>query len=82
MVVKIKQYFEKTRHIKNNDKSKKYIVRGQRNAKYHERILSNKKKSYIFVSFLEDWNRYRAENFNVHYYFHKLFNDISHNVLA
>ena len=45
MVVKLKESFEKTRHIKNNDKSKKYILRGQRNARYHERVLSNKKKS-------------------------------------
>ena len=46
MVVKVKEFFEKTRHVKNDDKSKKYIQRGQRNARYHERILSNKKKSY------------------------------------
>ena len=46
MVVKIKKSFEKTRHLKNNDKSKKYILRGQRNARDHEKILSNKKKSY------------------------------------
>ena len=45
MVVKVKQFFEKTRHIKNNDKSKKYILRGQRNTKYHEKTISNKKKS-------------------------------------
>ena len=38
MVVKIKQSFEKTRNIKNNDKSKKYILRGQRNAIYQEKI--------------------------------------------
>ena len=48
MVVKIKESFEKTRHVKNNDRSKKYILRGQRNARYHEKILSNKKKSYNF----------------------------------
>ena len=30
MVVKKKEIFEKTRHVKNNDKSKKYILRGQR----------------------------------------------------
>ena len=48
MVVKFKKYFEKTRHIKNNDKSKKYILRGQRNARYYDRVLSNKKKSYNF----------------------------------
>ena len=44
MVVKLKESFEKTRHIKNNDKSKKFVLRGQRNAIYHERILSNKRK--------------------------------------
>ena len=49
MVVKVKEFFEKTRHIKNNDKSKKFVLRGQRNTRYHERILSNKKKSYNFV---------------------------------
>ena len=54
MVVKVREYFEKTRQVKNNDISKKYILRGQRNAKYHEKILSNKKKSYNFVNFLED----------------------------
>ena len=43
MVVEEKEKFEKTRHVNNNDKSKKYILRGQRNARYHERVLSNKK---------------------------------------
>ena len=46
MVVKVKEYFEKTRHIKNNDKSEKHILRGQRNTRYHEKILSNKQKTY------------------------------------
>ena len=46
MVVKIKDYFDKTKHVKNNEKSKKYILRGLRNARYHEKILSNKRKSY------------------------------------
>ena len=54
MVVKVKDYFEKTRHVKNNDISKKYILKGHRNTKYHEKILSNKKKSNNFVNFLED----------------------------
>ena len=49
MVVKLKESFEKTRQVKNNEKSKKkYILRGQRNARYHKRILSNKKKSNNF----------------------------------
>ena len=46
MVVKVKEKFEKTRHVKNNDKNKKYILRGEANVSYHDRILSNKKKSY------------------------------------
>ena len=33
---------------------------------YHEKILSNKKKSSIVVNFFEDYNRYGTENFNVH----------------
>ena len=45
MVVKVKEKYEKTRHVKNNDKSRKYVLRGQRNARYHDRIVSNKKKS-------------------------------------
>ena len=48
MVIKVKESFEKTRYVKNNDETKLYILRGQRNARYHERILSNKKKSYKF----------------------------------
>ena len=48
MIVKVKEYFEKTRHIKNNDKSKKFVLRGQRNAIYYEKVLSNK-KNFIFL---------------------------------
>ena len=40
MTIKIKESFEKTRYIKNNEKSKKYVLRGQRHSRYHERILS------------------------------------------
>ena len=46
MVVKVKEKFEKTRHIKNNDKSKKCVLRGERNASYHEKVISNKTKLY------------------------------------
>ena len=45
MVVKVKESFEKTKQVKNNDKSKKYILRGERNTRYHEKILSNSEKS-------------------------------------
>ena len=37
---------EKSRHVKNTDKFKKYILRGQRNVRYHEKTLPNEKKSY------------------------------------
>ena len=46
MVVKVKEKFEKTRHVKNKDKSKNYILGEERNVRYHERIQSIKKKSY------------------------------------
>ena len=46
MVVKLKESFEKTRHVKKNDKSKKYLLRGERNVRYHERRLFNKNKSF------------------------------------
>ena len=48
MVVELKEKFEKTRYAKNNDKNKKYILRGERNARYHDRIPSIKKKSSIY----------------------------------
>ena len=52
MVVKIKESFEKTRQVKNIDKSKKYVLRGHRNTRYHDRILStkNKSKNFNFIS--------------------------------
>ena len=46
MVVKKKDNFEKTRHVRNNDKSTKYTLRGERNVRYHNRILFNTRKSY------------------------------------
>ena len=49
MVVKAKENFEKAGHVGNNDKSKKYILQGERNLRCHDRILSDKKKSYNFT---------------------------------
>ena len=43
MVVKVIEKFENTRHVENNDKSIKNILQGQKNARYHERNLSDKK---------------------------------------
>ena len=39
MVVKVKKHCEETRQVKNNDKSKKYILRGHRNARYYEKNI-------------------------------------------
>ena len=51
MVVKVKENFEKTRHVENNDKSEKYVLRGERKVRYHNRILSRKKSSnYVDIS--------------------------------
>ena len=36
----------------------------------------------VFVNFLEDYNRYKAENFSVNITFNDLSNDISHVVVA
>ena len=47
MVVKVKEKFEKTRHVNNNDKSKNNI-RGERYVRYQDRVLSNEKKSSIY----------------------------------
>ena len=48
MVVKVKESFEKTKHVKNKDKLKKYILRGHRNVRYYEKIL---KYNIILSSF-------------------------------
>ena len=53
MVVKLKESSEKTRHVKNNDKSRKYILRGQINVRYYEKRISNKTKSYNLTKFFQ-----------------------------
>ena len=53
MVIKSTETFEKTRQVKNIDKTRKYILRGQRNARYHEKILLNKKKSNNITLFYQ-----------------------------
>ena len=77
MVVKVKEYFKTTRHVKNNDKPKKYFLRGERNVRYFARILSKKRNliirhnfvickfNTVFVNFLEDYIRYKIEIFMV-----------------
>ena len=48
MVIKVRESYEKTRQVKNNDKSKKYILRGQRNARYQ--IKRNLIISFLFLT--------------------------------
>ena len=50
MVVELEENFGKTRQVKNKDRSKKNLLRGQRNTRYHDTILSNKKKSFNFTT--------------------------------
>ena len=50
MVVKVKEKFEKSTHVVKIDKSKKCVLCGERNARYHDEILSSKKKSYNFTT--------------------------------
>ena len=47
MVVKVKDKSEKTRQGKNNDRLKKFILRGERNVTCHDGVLW-KKKQHIF----------------------------------
>ena len=46
MFVKSKENFEKQDTSEITTNLKKYILRGQRNTRYHEKKLSNKKKPY------------------------------------
>ena len=52
----MKEYFEKTGQVKNNGKSKKFVLRGERNARYHEKILLNKNKFIFSFLFLNQHN--------------------------
>ena len=44
MVVKVREKYGKTIHVRNNDKSKKYNLRGGRNGKYYDRNLSKSRE--------------------------------------
>ena len=59
MVVKVKEKFEKTKRVK----SKTYILRGQRNVRYYERILRSFLKSTISFSFVSARTFDRAGTF-------------------
>ena len=40
MTTKNREIYEKTRNVKNNDKSKKYILKGEKNTRYYNKIIS------------------------------------------
>ena len=46
MVVIVKEKFEKNRQVESNDKSKKYILRGERYGRYYDRILSKSRERH------------------------------------
>ena len=48
LVIKVKRNFEKASNVKNNDKSKKHILRGEINATYNDRFLSKSKENQLF----------------------------------
>ena len=52
MVVNVNEIFEESRYVKNKDKSKKYILRGEKNVRYHDRIPSKKRNLIISHNFL------------------------------
>ena len=54
MVVKVKESFEKTRQVKNNDKSKSTFYEDKEIRGIMKKFLSNKKKSNNFINFIED----------------------------
>ena len=50
MVVKVKENFGKTRHVKKMINLKKIHSTWRKNVRYHDRILSHKTKSYNFTT--------------------------------
>ena len=50
MVVEVGETLEKTKHVKNKDKSKNInIVRGGKNVRYYDRILSERLINFQIV---------------------------------
>ena len=64
MIVKVKEKFEKTRYIKNVDKSTKNNLRGERNARYHDRIVSKKRNLTSFLKRTISFSFVRARTFD------------------
>ena len=56
MVVKVKEKFEKTRHMKNNDKSKKFVIEGQRIQDIMKELYLIKRNLILSILFLIQHN--------------------------
>ena len=82
MVVKVKEYFDETRHIKNNDKSKKFFLRGQKIQDLMKKYYQLKRNLIFLSIFSKNIKKHRAEIFSVNITFKGLSNDVSHFVLA
>ena len=65
MVVKVREYFEKT-NLKNTFYEEKEIRDTMKNYYVIKRNLTISTIDIDFVNFLENGNRYKAEFFNVH----------------
>ena len=48
MVVEMKEKFEKTKNVKNNDESNNNFLRGERNVKFYDRIPSDQPETLKF----------------------------------
>ena len=55
MIEKYRERYEKTRNVKNNDKSKNYILKGQRNANYYDKTLSKNTQKKIILLILNEF---------------------------
>ena len=45
MVRKVEEKFEETKNVENNDNSEKYILRGDANARYNDKVPSKSEKN-------------------------------------
>ena len=60
MVVEVKEKFEKTKLVENSDKSKKCILRGDRYARYYNRILSKSRERQVVYKKAYEVSRKRS----------------------
>ena len=69
MDVKVKEYFEKTRHVKTIDKSKNifYVDKEMQDVMNEFYLIKRNLINYHnFINFLKGYNKYNVEFFNLH----------------